>query len=87
MSIFALTIILGESLQKLFHLRIPDAVDSAISAIMLIFGLLAFIFALRFRLRKRLLPRGFVVIEAVLGIAGALCLFVFYGVTMHFIID
>jgi drug/metabolite transporter (DMT)-like permease len=87
MSIFALMVVLGDSFQKLSHIRIPNTVGFVMFAIMFISALLAFIFALRFRLRKRLLPRVFIVVEALLGIVGALFLFAFYGVMVHSIID
>lgn len=43
-------------------------------------------YAIRFRVRRRLLPKGFVVIEAILGIMGAGLLFAWYGVLAYSII-
>ena len=46
----------------------------------------AFAYAIRFRLRRRLLPKGVVVLEVLLGLIGALFLFSGYGVLMVYAI-
>jgi hypothetical protein len=46
-------------------------------------ALVAFAYAIRFRLRRRVLPAGFLALEILLGLAGAFLLFMFYGVVTY----
>jgi hypothetical protein len=86
MSVFALAILIGELLHRLSHVVIPHSVGSAIGIIVYVLALLGFIGAFVFRLRKRILPRGYIVAEVLLGIIGAFVTFIFYLVVMRSII-
>ena len=87
MSIFALAIFIGELLHRFSHVVIPDSVGFAIGIIVYVSALLAFVGAFVFRLRKRMLPRLFIVAEVVFGIVGAIITFILYLVLMRSLID
>ena len=86
MSVFALFILPGEILH-LFHIQVVIPIGFVITCVVYSAALLAFIGALFFRLRKRLLPRGFIVAEVVFGIVGAFFAFLFYCALIRSLID
>jgi len=86
MSVMALTVILGDFYQSLFHVVISDGIGFAVFGVMFISMVAVFFYAIRFRLRRRLLPGGFIAAEVLLGIIGAFFLFSLYGVLMYSII-
>ncbi len=85
--VLALVIILGDGFQKMFHVVIPDSVNYPLTWVALLGALAVFILAIRHRVRRRLLPKGFLALELLLGIGGALFVFAVYGVVMHSVID
>ena len=87
MSVFALAIFIGELLHRFTTVVIPHSVGFGIGVIVYASALLAFVGALFYRLRKRMLPRGFIAAEVVLGIIGAFVAFILYLVFMRSIID
>ena len=87
MSVFALAIFIGELLHRFSTFVIPHSAGFAIGIIVYASALLAFVGAFVFRLRKRMLPRGFIVAEIVLGIIGAIVTFFLYLVLMRSLID
>ena len=86
-SVIALVTVVGDLIQKLFHVVIPDGVSIFAGFMSLALGFAAFIGAIMFRFGRRIIPRGFLVGEVLLGLFGAVVLFVFYGVLLHSIID
>ena len=86
-SVIALVVVVGDLVQKYTHIDVPDTVALIISGIVFITTFLVFGAAVAYRVKKRLLPRGFIMAEVLLGVVGAVFLFGFYGVMMHFIID
>jgi len=72
--------------QSLFHVVISDGIGFAICGVTFISMVAVFVYAIRFRLRRRLLPEGFIAAEVLLGIIGAFLLFSLYGVLMYSII-
>ena len=86
-SVIGLATVVGDFLQNHIHVVTSDAVDYVVIGIIMVLAFLAFCGAVAYRLRKRLIPRGFIVAEGILGILGAFCVFVFYGVLVHSIID
>ena len=86
-SVIGLATVIGDFLQKHIHIVTSDAVDNVVIGIIMVAAFLAFGGAIAFRLRKRLLPRGFIVAEVFLGVVGAFVFFLFYGVIIHSIID
>jgi hypothetical protein len=83
MGALGLPVVLGDSFQSLFHVILPMWIGAAVSCVGLIAAVVAFVYAVRFRLRKRLLPSGLIVLELLFGIAGALVLFAFWGVLTY----
>src|SRR5712691_35050 len=81
MCVMALTLILALLYESQFHvfISISDGIGTIIFGVMCI---AAFAYVIRFRLRRRLLPKGVVVLEVLLGIIGAFFLFCGYGVLM-----
>jgi hypothetical protein len=84
--VIALSVILGDLYERLFQTTVPDKVGTVACVVMFITAFIAFAGAIQFRVRRRILPVGFVILEAFLGVAGALVLFVFYGVLTYSII-
>ncbi len=85
-SVIAVVVVVSDLLEKHAHIVASDTVALVISGIMFITALFVFGAAIAYRLRKRLLPRGFIVAEIFLGVVGAFVLFMFYGVIMYSII-
>jgi hypothetical protein len=81
--IIAAFIVIGDLIQKILHVTIPDVVDIPLFCLALVGAATAFGFAIRHRVRRRVLPAGFLVLEILLGLAGAFFLFMFYGVVMY----
>lgn len=71
-SVLALWIIGGDLFQRCTHIVISDTVFMVITGIVLILALVTFGAAIAYRVRRRLLPTGFIVAEAFLGVVGAL---------------
>jgi hypothetical protein len=86
-SVIGLATVVGDFLQKHTRIVTSDAVDYVIISIIMVAAFFAFGGAVAFRIKKRLLPRGFIVAEVLLGVVGAFVLFMFYGVIVHSIID
>ena len=86
-SVIALQIIIGDLVQSVFHLNmIPNSIFTPIMCVTMLAALAAFVFAIRFRVRRRVLPAGFLALEILLGLAGAFLLFMLYGVITYSII-
>src|SRR4051812_8360973 len=83
MCVIALTVILGNLYQTLFHVIIADSSDLVMGGAMFFMAVAAFAYAIRFRLRRRLLPKSVILLEVLLGIIGAFFLYAFYGVLMY----
>jgi hypothetical protein len=75
------------AMEKLFHIQDSDASARVLGLVMWIAVGISFAWAIRFRVRRRLLPVGFVALEALLGVAWALAFFALYGVLMYTIIS
>jgi hypothetical protein len=71
LGVVGLVTILGDLYQRLFSVTIPDSVGMAVTGFGMLVAFAAFIAAIWYRLRHRLIPRGFAVAEAVLGVVGA----------------
>jgi hypothetical protein len=85
-SIIALTVILFDTYQSVFHVIIPDSLSVVIVSVMFIIAVSIFAYVIRFRWRKRLLPKAFIALEILFGTTLALFLFCFYGVVTYSII-
>ena len=73
---------------KVFHVSETSAIYDISGMTSLLLGAgLAFCMALFYRIRKRLTPKPYIVLEALLGIFGALVFFAFWGVLVHASID
>ena len=84
--VVASLIILGDLFQSVSHLIVPEAVFAVLFFLSLAGAVAAFAFAIRHRVRQRVLPPGFLVLEILLGLGGAFILFGFYGVVMYSIV-
>jgi hypothetical protein len=73
--VFGFALVVGDLLQKLSHNVVSDTICFLVAQASLPLGLLAFACAISFRLRKQLLPRGYLVVEVPLGILVALLLY------------
>jgi hypothetical protein len=83
MCVMALTVVLADFCQALLQVVIPEGVSLAIFVLMSLTSIAAFAYAIRFRLRRRLLPKAVILAEVVLGAVGAFSLFSFYGVVIY----
>jgi len=83
----ALTMILLFLNESRFPVIISEGIGFVILGVMFITAVAAFAYAIRFRLRRRLLPKGVVVLEVLLGIIGAFFLLSGYGVLMVYAIS
>jgi hypothetical protein len=78
-AVLGLTVVLGDLCQSQFHVVIPEL----IFGIMLLAAIAAFCFAISYRVFHRLLPKPFIVLEIILGMAGAIFFFGLYGVVSY----
>jgi hypothetical protein len=83
MSVLALTVVLADSYRAVFHIVIPQGTSLILVVLSFVMAVVAFACAIRFRLRRRLLPKGAIVGEAVLGLIGAFFVYSFYGVVTY----
>jgi len=86
-SVIALVIVVWDLFQRYAHMVASNTVGLVIFGITVITSVLVFGAAVAYRVKKRLLPLGFIAAEVLLGVVGAILLFGFYGVLMHSIID
>jgi hypothetical protein len=82
-SVIALTVVLGDLYQSVFHVIIPEGASLVVFCAMSLAAVAAFACAVRYRLRRRLLPKGVVVLEVLVGVIGAVVLYAFYGVLLY----
>lgn len=82
-AVLALTVILGDLYQSLFHVIISDITQSVIVSVMMIAATAMFCFAVSYRFRRRLIPKWLVVLEIMFGLAGAIFFFGLYGVVSY----
>lgn len=86
-SVMAFVILVGDLVQKYVHVDFMGTVGFVVFGIMAITAFLAFGAAVAYRVKKRVLPRGFIIAEVLIGVIGAILLFGVYGVFMHSTID
>ena len=84
--VMTLTVILGGLYESLFQVIISEGISFVVFGVMFITAVAAFAYAIRVRLRRRLLPRGILVLEVLLGTISAFFLFSAYGVIMVYAI-
>ena len=83
LSVIGLFVTVGDSLQWLlkFTISIPVGFIFGFAVIAVAIG--AFVVAIRFRIRRRIVPSLLVVLEIILGVAWAGFVYAFYGVLTY----
>ncbi len=83
--IMALILILASLYESLFHVIMSEGTRGVFVGLMSIAAVAVIVYAIRFRLRRRLLPKGVVVLEVLLGV-GAFLLFSPFGLFLFYAI-
>jgi hypothetical protein len=82
-SVLALTVVLADLYQATFHMVIPRGTSLILVVLSFVIAALAFAYAIRFRLRRRLLPKRALLGEVLLGLIGSFFVYLFYGVVTY----
>lgn len=83
LSVIALTVVSGDFAQRLLKAKTPEPVVTTIVLLSWIVALVAFVAAIRTRMRRRILPGWLVFAEAILGVAWASFVFALFGVLTY----